>query len=103
MTERHQLDINVDRRPTTTVVTLRGELDLATATRLDSALDTLTADDLTLDLRPLTYLDSTGVRLLLQRDAAARTRGHRLRVIRGGVADRIFELTGAGRLLQLVT
>ena len=98
-----ELDINVDRRPTSTVVTLRGELDLATATRLDCALDTLTAEDVVLDLRPLTYLDSTGVRLLLRRDAAARSSGQQLRVIRGGVADRIFELTNADRLLQLVS
>jgi anti-anti-sigma factor len=98
-----QLDIDVDRRPTTTVVTLRGELDLATVTRLDSALDNLTADDLVLDLRPLTYLDSSGVQLLVRRNAAARSCGRRLRVIRGGggAADRVFELTDADRLLRL--
>jgi anti-sigma B factor antagonist len=94
------LDIDIDRRPTMTVVTVRGELDLATAARLDSALDTLIAEDLVLDLRPLTYLDSTGVRLLVQHDAAARTSGRRLRVVRGPVADRVFELTELDRLLQ---
>jgi|1186.fasta_scaffold513909_2 anti-sigma B factor antagonist len=101
MTHPH-LDIDVDRQPTATVVTLSGELDLATATRLESALDRLTAEDLVLDLRPLTYLDSTGVRLLLRHDAAARSSGRRMRVIRGqGVADRVFALTDADRLLQV--
>jgi anti-sigma B factor antagonist len=99
MTHPH-IDIDIDRLPTTTVVTVRGELDLATAARLDSALDTLTAEDLVLDLRPLTYIDSTGARLVVRRDAAARTSGQRLRVLRGPVADRLFELTELDRLLQ---
>ena len=94
------IDIDIDRHPTRTVVTVRGELDLATAERLDSALDNLTAEDLVLDLRPLTYLDSTGVRLLLRRDVAARSCGQRLRVLRGAVADRIFALTQADRLFR---
>jgi anti-sigma B factor antagonist len=95
------LDIDVDRQPTATVVTLSGELDLATATRLEQTLDRLTAEDLVLDLRPLTYLDSTGVRLVLRHDAAARSSGRCLTVIRGhGVAGRVFELTDAVRLLQ---
>jgi anti-sigma B factor antagonist len=96
------LDISVDRRPTTTVVILTGELDLATATRLDRTLDGLVADDLMLDLRGLTYLDSTGVSLLLRRDAAARVAGQRLRVIRGPATERVFALTQADRLLRLV-
>ena len=94
------LDIDIDRLSTTTVVTVRGELDLATAGRLDSALDTLTAEDLVLDLRPLTYLDSTGVRLLVRHDAAARSSGRRLSLLRGAVVDRIFELTDADLMLR---
>ena len=95
------LDISVDRRPTTTVVTLTGELDLASATRLEHELDGLTADDLVLDMREVTYLDSTGVSLLLRRDAAARTLGRRLRIIGGAATRRVFALTQVDRLLQL--
>jgi anti-sigma B factor antagonist len=95
------LDISVDRRPTATVVTLTGELDLATATRLERELDGLTADDLVLDMRGVTYLDSTGVSLLLRRDAAARTLGRRLKVIAGAATKHVFAITQVDRLLQL--
>jgi anti-sigma B factor antagonist len=95
------LDISVDRRPTATVVTLSGELDLATATRLDRELDAVTADDLVLDMRAVTYLDSTGVSLLLRRDAAARSLGRRLRVIGGETVKRVFAITQVDRLLQV--
>jgi anti-anti-sigma factor len=95
------LDISVDRRPTATVVTLSGELDLATAARLDRELDAITADELVLDMRDVTYLDSTGVSLLLRRDAAARSLGRRLRVIGGEAVRRVFAITQVDRLLQL--
>ena len=95
------LDISVDRRPAATVVTLTGELDLATATRLDRELDGLPADDLVLDMRGVTYLDSTGVSLLLRRDAATRQLGRRLRVIGGETVKRVFAITQVDRLLQL--
>jgi anti-anti-sigma factor len=101
--DAHLLNIHIDRRDTTTVVALRGELDLATAPRLDRALDTLAAEDIVLDLRALSYLDSTGVRLLLRRDAAVRRRGRHLTIIRGGPpVDRVFTLTQTDRLLDLV-
>src|SRR5689334_25314669 len=94
------LDIDIDRLSTTTVVTVRGELDLATAGRLDSALDTLTAEDVVLDLRPLTYLDSTGVRLLVRRDAAAPSGGRRLSLRRGARAAPLFVLAQTGAVLR---
>jgi anti-anti-sigma factor len=98
---RMHLDISVDRRPTATVVTLSGELDLATATRLDRELDGITADDLVLDMRAVTYLDSTGVSLLLRRDAAARGAGRRLQIVGGETTRQVFAITQVDRLLQL--
>jgi anti-sigma B factor antagonist len=49
-----------------------GELDVATATQLSDALDDVTSQpDLVLDLSEVTFLDSCGVRSMLQ---ATRTR-----------------------------
>jgi anti-anti-sigma factor len=96
------LDIQVGRWSSTTVVTLRGELDLATAPRLGDLLDEI-AGDAILDLRQVGYIDSTGVRLLLRRDADFRSRGRTLTILRGSrVVQRMFELTDADRWLQLV-
>ncbi len=81
-------------------LTLRGELDLATVPRLEQALAEA-GDDVVLDLRGLTFMDSTGVRVLLE---AAEGHGPGLRMIapeRGEVRVTIEE-TGIAPLLPLV-
>jgi anti-sigma B factor antagonist len=75
-----------------------GELDLDTAHRVDAALDQVRADgcpDLVLDLRGLTFMDSTGLRLVIRWDTAARQDGFRFAVVPGpDVVQRVFRLTG---------
>ena len=81
-------------------VALRGELDLATAARLEQALAEA-GDEVVLDLRGLTFMDSTGVRVLLE---AAAGHGPGLRMIaptEGEVRTTIDE-TGIAPLLPLV-
>jgi anti-anti-sigma factor len=59
-------DLNVARDERGTCrLTLRGELDLGTAEQLERALADA-GDDVVLDLRGLTFMDSTGVRMLLE-------------------------------------
>jgi anti-sigma B factor antagonist len=79
---------------------LRGELDLATAPRLVQAL-AATGDDVVLDLRDLTFMDSTGVRVLLE---AAEGAGPGLRMIlpAGGDVRVTIDETGIAPLLPLV-
>jgi anti-anti-sigma factor len=81
-------------------LTLRGELDLATAARLEQALSEA-GDDVLLDLRGLTFMDSTGVRGLLE---AAERDGPRLRIIApvSGDVRGTIEETGIASLLPLV-
>jgi anti-sigma B factor antagonist len=80
-----------------------GELDLATVGRVDEALRELREDGfdrLVLDLRGLTFVDSTGVRLVLLWVQAAEREGFDLAVARGsGVVMRIFELSGLNHSL----
>jgi anti-anti-sigma factor len=81
-------------------LTLRGELDLGTAAQLEQALAEA-GDDVLLDLRGLTFMDSTGVRVLLE---AAERRGPGLRIVppQDGDARVTIEETGIAALLPLV-
>ena len=79
---------------------LRGELDLATAERLEAALSDA-GTPVVLDLKRLTFMDSTGVRVLLE---AAERAGGGLRIIppANGDARVTIEETGIAALLPLM-
>jgi anti-anti-sigma factor len=84
---------------------VRGELDLATAPAVDEALRAAAASArlVVLDLQGVTFLDSTGLRTVLQADARSRADGHDLVVVRGPQAvDRVFALAGVDGLVTLV-
>jgi len=85
-------------------VTVRGELDIATAPRLEAALADSSAASVRVDLRGLTFMDSTGVRALLQatEDARAAGRDLRFRMPVDGEARVVFMETGIARLLPQV-
>ena len=75
-----------------------GELDLDSAHRVEAALEELRAagcSELVLDLRGLTFMDSTGLRLVIRWDTAARQDDFRFAVVPGpDVVQRVFRLTG---------
>lgn len=75
-----------------------GELDAAVVDELAEQMQVLRRSGFTwlvLDLRALTFIDSTGLRLVLAVAAAASSEGARLQLLRGPPAvQRIFELTG---------
>jgi anti-anti-sigma factor len=83
-----------------------GELDIATVDKLQAEVVRLRESGFTrivLDLRGVRFLDSTGLRLVLELDAAARADGHDLCVIRGSeIVHRIFEVTQVVDRLQFV-
>ena len=89
------------------VVRPSGELDLATAPELEELvlgrLDDGTA--VVLDLRGLSFMDSSGVRVLVAAHAKAANGGGELTIVRperGGAVDRILEVSGIEQALQLV-
>ncbi|MEY9965227.1 anti-sigma B factor antagonist [Streptacidiphilus sp. MAP12-16] len=68
------------------VVELHGELDLMALQELTWRLDMLSSGprpDLLVDLRPVTFIDASGMRLLLRLRARVARTGGRLRVVRG--------------------
>jgi anti-sigma B factor antagonist len=75
-----------------------GDLDLDTVHRVESALGELReegAGSLVLDLRGLTFMDSTGLRLVIRWHTAAREAGFRFAIVPGpDVVQRVFRLTG---------
>ena len=94
--------LRVDVEPDREVVRVIpiGELDIATVGQLAAQLTELRDAGfkcLVLDLRRLEFMDSSGLHLILDADAHARTNGHDFSVIPGPpVIQRLFELSGVG-------
>jgi anti-sigma B factor antagonist len=75
-----------------------GELDLDTEPQLEEALAALReqgARRLVLDLRKLTFMDSTGLRLVIRWDSAGKEQGFDFAIVPGpDVVQRVIRLTG---------
>jgi anti-anti-sigma factor len=83
-----------------------GELDLASSGRLLEQLGELQDagfQRLTLDLRQLEFIDCSGLHLILEADARARTEGQDFDLIPGSAkVQRLFELTGTDEQLRFL-
>ena len=73
------------------LVVPHGELDLATAPQLDAALR-MQKGPVAVDLRRLSFVDASGLRVLLEAEARSRQDGMNLRFIAGPAVRRLFEL-----------
>src|SRR5436190_20895729 len=87
-------------------VSVQGEVDLATTPELEVALErALEAPGrrLVIDLRGVTFLDSTGLALMLRQERKARAGGGRVIVVKGPpVVQRVFEVTRMSERLTMV-
>ena len=97
----------VHRMGVTSVIELRGELDLAAREMLDAALEMALAPDLVAtvvaDLDRVTSADASTVSWLLRADAQVRLTGARFVAVTGaGRAGDVLRLTGVGRRLDVV-
>lgn len=86
-------------------IIVRGELDLATGPRVEEEIRRAEAekpDTLILDLRKVTFFDSSGLQLVLDADVRAREEGRILIVAPGdGEPRRILELAEVVDRLRL--
>jgi len=77
-------------------IRLFGELDLASAAKVEDELKALEATDVAaiiVDLAGLTFIDSTGITLLIAAEVRSRADSNRLRVLRGPASvQRVFEI-----------
>ena len=75
-----------------------GELDIATGALLEEELEkaeATSAREIVLDLSELTFMDSTGVKLVLTDHRRSREDSDRLSIVRGPrQVQRVFQLTG---------
>lgn len=77
------------------MIVIEGELDLASAPQLVDAISALpeVGEPVVLDLSSVTFVDSSGVRALLDADRIANEKGRKLAIFRPGVAvTRLLDL-----------
>jgi anti-sigma B factor antagonist len=102
------LQIEVRRDSDRAVMTLRGELDLASAPALARELETLQAADppaplIVLDVRELEFIDSTGLRVILAANTRAREGGHEFALTQvQPQLQRLLTITRVGEHLRIV-
>jgi anti-anti-sigma factor len=101
------LEINTERRDDgATVIALVGELDLVNASSLERELESIEAEPpetLIVDLRGISFIDSTGLRAVIAADQRARAGDRRLVVVGGAPAvDRLFSVTQLEQRLDIV-
>jgi anti-sigma B factor antagonist len=102
-----QLRIVLRREADRVVVVLDGELDMASAPSLLGALDAAEIEPdamVVLDLQPLEFIDSTGLRAILSLRERCRDRGQQFAVTRGSPqVQRLLDITGVSEHLQTLT
>jgi anti-sigma B factor antagonist len=88
------------------LLSIHGEVDLVTAPQLEAALERTRPTErgrLIVDLRGVSFLDSTGLVLLLRHEREAAAGGRRLVVVKGPPhVQRVFDLTGMSERLTMV-
>jgi anti-anti-sigma factor len=107
-TDLPSFDLGVERGDGRVTFTPRGELDLATAPDMEQQVLDAVRDGhgvVVVDLRELTFMDSTGVRTIVAAHQIAQETGTDLRVVRpsrGSAVARVIEISGIDDALGLV-
>jgi anti-anti-sigma factor len=87
-------------------LTMVGELDISTAVRLEDDLNRIEAERpelIVLNLQQLTFMDSTGLRLLITADSRAREEGRRVAIVKGNeMVQRVLRLTRLDERLTII-
>lgn len=97
------LEIETSRSGQAAVVALRGELDMAGAAALEAELEGLNGDALVIDLRDVTFMDSSGLRVLVVASRRAQDGGQRFALVPGSAqVMRVFEITRMRERLEFV-
>ncbi|MGI9080772.1 MAG: STAS domain-containing protein [Thermoleophilaceae bacterium] len=100
------LEVETRQREGLVQVALRGELDLSTVEQVEQELRRVEEQGeklLVLDLAGLSFLDSTGLRLMVTADQRARQEGRRLTIVKGPeTVHRVFTITKLDEQLEMV-
>jgi anti-sigma B factor antagonist len=92
----HPFEMRVHRDRETTVVVLLGEFDLAAEAQFAEGMAAINGPPtVLLDLRELQFMDSTGIRMILELERKLSAEGASLGVyLAGGQVQRLFEIVG---------
>lgn len=103
---RDPLEIEVESSETRTLVTVSGDLDAATAPSFYETLARLEVErvhNVVLDLAKVTFMDSTGVGVIVTEHKRLRHSGGRLTIFSPpSSVRRLFEITGLTTVLDIV-
>jgi anti-sigma B factor antagonist len=94
-----RFSLRVEEHEDGPVVRVSGELDLATAPRLEECLRDLDGQTVTLDFSELTFIASSGLRVLLRRHKRHGAEKLVLREVQRGPMQ-VFEVTGMSEVLN---
>jgi anti-anti-sigma factor len=99
-------DVRRARRDGAVIVAAAGEIDLSSTPELRAALydPEAKAETVMLDLREVTFMDSSGLGIIVGQHKRAREEGFRFRVAVAGASEveRILELSGLVTVLDIV-
>lgn len=85
------------------MIVATGEIDLASAGKLQAAIAELSGQVVTIDLRGVEFIDSTGLAMLIKEHDRLGESGGELKLVvqEKGPVVRLFELTGVAQSFQL--
>jgi anti-sigma B factor antagonist len=101
----HQIALTTDEVPQAAVVSISGEFDMSAVTDVERQIRPIEdrVPVLVVDLRAVSFLDSSALRLVVELDAHARTRGQRFVLVRGPEqVHRVFRITRLDHQLEFV-
>ena len=90
-----RVSLRIDRDPTTQAISVTGEIDLSSVQDLEDCLECEPpARDVTLDFSGVSFMDSTGINVLIRAIRRLRS-GHTLRLVRPqATVRRVLEICG---------
>jgi anti-anti-sigma factor len=106
MREPPPFDVAVTSNGTAATIAVRGELDISTVGRLEQVRDELLAQsppELLIDLSAVEFVDSSGLKVLLETHWLAQQNGWTLRISKPAASVmKVFTVSGADRHLPFL-